>query len=434
MDITTIGLLCIAAMFICMMMGVPIAFSLGFCGLLAGLLSLGGICLPKLGWTPFYFLYNLSWTPLPLFVLLGAVVSETDMGRDLFYAARCWLSRLPGGLAAAGIWGEAAIASILGTSAATVILVGKVAVPEFERYGYSRSLGLGALLAGGVLGPLIPPSATMIVYAVLAELSLGRLFMAGIIPGIILALMLSVTVVLICTFKPKYGPAVAAGQVTWRERASSIRKIWPVVLVMLAILGTIYMGIATPTEAAGVACVLTLLIAFFFFKLRWGGVRRAMIEAVVINSMIMFILIGASFFTYMIGSANVADFLYTIVETVGLQPWQVIISINVILLILGCLIDPMTIVMLTVPIFVPLIESLGFDPLWFGIIFVVNAQIGMITPPMGIDLFAIKTVFDIPTGDILRGVTPFLIVELFFLAVIIIFPQLSLWLPSTMIT
>jgi C4-dicarboxylate transporter DctM subunit len=431
-DITTIGLLCIAAMFICMMMGVPIAFSLGFCGLLAGLLSLGGICLPKLGWTPFYFLYNLSWTPLPLFVLLGTVVAETDMGKDLFYSARCWLSRLPGGLAAAGIWGEAAIASILGTSAATVILVGKVAVPEFERYGYNRSFGLGALLAGGVLGPLIPPSATMIVYAVLAELSLGRLFMAGIIPGIVLALMLSLTVVLICIFKPRFGPS--AGQVSWRERISSIRKIWPVVLVMLSILGTIYLGIATPTEAAGVGCLITIIIAILFFKLRWAGIQRAMIEAVTINSMIMFILVGASFFTYMIGSANVADYLYNVVEFFGLQPWQVIISINIILLILGCLIDPMTIVMLTVPIFVPLIESLGFDPLWFGVIFVVNAQIGMITPPMGIDLFAIKTIFDIPTGDILRGVTPFLLVEILFLAVIILFPQLSLWLPSTMVT
>jgi C4-dicarboxylate transporter DctM subunit len=430
-DITTIGLLCIVAMFICMMMGVPIAFSLGFSGLLAGLLSLGGICLPKLGWTPFYFLYNLSWTPLPLFVLLGTVVAETDMGKDLFYSARCWLSRLPGGLAAAGIWGEAAIASILGTSAATVILVGKVAVPEFERYGYNRSFGLGALLAGGVLGPLIPPSATMIVYAVLAELSLGRLFMAGIIPGIVLALMLSLTVVLICTFKPKFGPS--AGKVSWLERVSSIRKIWPVILVMLSILGTIYLGIATPTEAAGVGCVITIIIAVFFFKLRWAGIRRAMIEAVTINSMIMFILVGASFFTYMLGSANVADYLYNVVEVFGLQPWQVIISINVILLILGCLIDPITIVMLTVPIFVPLIETLGFDPLWFGVIFVVNAQIGMITPPMGIDLFAIKTVFDIPTGDILRGVTPFLLVEILFLGVIILFPQLSLWLPSTMV-
>jgi C4-dicarboxylate transporter DctM subunit len=418
-------------MFICMMMGVPIAYSLGFCGLLAGLLSLGGICLPKLGWTPFYFLYNLSWTPLPLFVLLGTVVAETTMGKDLFYSARCWLSRLPGGLAAAGIWGEAAIASILGTSAATVILVGKVAVPEFERYGYNRSFGLGALLAGGVLGPLIPPSATMIVYAVLAELSLGRLFMAGVMPGILLALMLSATVVLTCIIRPSFAPS--AGKVSWLERISSLRKIWPVVIVMLSILGSIYLGIATPTEAAGVGCVMILIIAVLFFRLRWDGIRRAMIEAVVVNSMIMFILVGASFFTYMIGSANVADYLYNVVELFGLQPWQVIISINIILLILGCLIDPLTIVMLTVPIFVPIIETLGFDPLWFGVIFVVNAQIGMITPPMGIDLFAIKTIFDIPTGDILRGVTPFLLVELLFLAIIIVFPQISLWIPSTMV-
>lgn len=418
-------------MFVCMMMGVPIAYSLGFCGLLAGLLSLGGICLPKLGWTPFYFLYNLSWTPLPLFVLLGTVVAETTMGKDLFYSARCWLSRLPGGLAAAGIWGEAAIASILGTSAATVILVGKVAVPEFERYGYSRSLGLGALLAGGVLGPLIPPSATMIVYSVLAELSLGQLFMAGIVPGIILALMLSATVVLICIFRPNFGPP--AGKVSWLERISSLRKIWPVVLVMLSILGSIYLGIATPTEAAGCACIIVIIIAVSVFGLRWDGLRRAMIEAVVINSMIMLILVGASFFTYMIGSANVADYLYNVVEAFGLQPWQVIISINIILLILGCIIDPLTIVMLTVPIFVPIIVAVGFDPLWFGVIFVVNAQIGMITPPMGIDLFAIKTIFDIPTGSILRGVLPFLLVEILFLAIIILFPQLSLWLPSTMV-
>lgn len=430
MDISTLGLLALAGMFVCMMMGVPIAFSLGFCGLLAGLLSLGGICFYKLGGVPFHFLYNFSWTPLPLFVLLGAVVAETDIGKDLFYAVRCWLSRLRGGLVITGIWGEAFMASILGTSAATVIVVGKVAVPEFERYGYNRSLGLGALLAGGVLGPLIPPSATMIVYAVLAELSLGRLFIAGMIPGIILAFMLSATAFLICTFRPQLAPLVE--NVSWRERFSSITKIWPVVVVMLAVLGSIYLGIATPTEAAGCACVIVIFVAIFFFKLRWDGLRRSMIEAVAINSMIMLILVGASFFTYIIGSANIAKYLYNLVEAFGIQPWQVIISINVILLILGCLIDPLTIVMLTVPIFVPLITSVGFDPLWFGVIFVVNAQIGMITPPMGIDLFAIKTVFDIPTGDIIRGVAPFLIIEIIFLAAIILFPQLSLWLPSTM--
>ena len=430
MDLTTLGLLAIVGMLFFMMMGVPIAYSLGFCGLVAGLVAYGTGCLPKLGWTPFHFMFNLSWTPLPLFVLLGTVVGETGIGRDLFKALRNWLSYVRGGLVVAGIFGEAAMASVIGTSAATVIVVGKVAVPEFERYGYNRRLGLGALLAGGVLGPLIPPSATMIVYSVLAELSLGRLFIAGILPGILLACMLALPVLVVCWIKPHLGPS--AGSVSWGERFSSLKKIWPVVLVMLCILGSIYLGVATPTEAAGLGCVIVIIIAVVLFKLRWEGLRGAMIEAVVVNSMIMLILVGGSFFTYIIGSANIAKYLYNVVEAVGMAPWQVILSINIILLILGCLIDPLTIVLLTVPIFVPLILEVGFDPLWFGVVFVVNAQIGLITPPMGIDLFAIKTIFNIPTGEILRGVTPFLIVELIFLGIIIGFPQISLWLPGTM--
>jgi C4-dicarboxylate transporter DctM subunit len=430
MDVTTIGFLTIIGLLIFMMLGVPIAYSLGFVGFVAALVSYGGIALPKLGGTPFYFCYNISWTPLPLFVLLGCIVGETGMGRDLFKALRNWLSHVRGGLVVAGVFGEAAMASVIGTSAATVIVVGKVAVPEFERYGYSRQLGLGALLAGGVLGPLIPPSATMIVYSVLAELSLGQMFIAGIFPGILLAIMLAIPVLVICWFRPALGPT--AGGVSWRERFSSLKRIWPVVIIMLSILGTIYLGIATPTEAAGVGCVIVIFVAVLFFRLRWKGLREAMIEAVVVNSMIMLILIGGSFFTYVIGSANIANYLQNVIEIFGLAPWQVIISINVVLLVLGCILDPLTITLLTVPIFVPLITQAGFDPLWFGIIFVVNAQIGMITPPMGIDLFAIKTIFDIPTGEILRGVTPFLIVELIFLAIIIIFPQISLWLPGTM--
>jgi len=431
MDITTIGFLTVIGLLFFMMLGVPIAYSLGFVGFVAALISYGGIVLPKLGGTPFYFCYNISWTPLPLFVLLGCIVGETGMGRDLFRALRNWLSRVRGGLIVAGVFGEAAMASVIGTSAATVIVVGKVAVPEFERYGYSRQLGLGALLAGGVLGPLIPPSATMIVYSVLAELSLGQMFIAGIFPGILLAIMLAIPVLVICWFRPALGPT--AGSVSWRERFSSLKRIWPVVIIMLSILGTIYLGIATPTEAAGVGCVIVIVIAVVFFRLRWDGLRGAMIEAVVVNSMIMLILIGGSFFTYVIGSANIANYLQNVIEIFGLAPWQVIISINVALLVLGCILDPLTITLLTVPIFVPLITQAGFDPLWFGIIFVVNAQIGMITPPMGIDLFAIKTIFNIPTGEILRGVTPFLLVELVFLAILIIFPQLSLWLPGTMI-
>ena len=431
MEPMLISLLCILGLFFLMMLGVPIVYSLGFCAVAAGLLAFGSSCLPKVGWTPFHMLFNLAWTPLPLFVLIGSIIAETTIGTDLFKAAMKWLSRIRGGLIISGIWGEAAMAATLGTSAATIVVVGKVAVPEFERYGYNRSLGLGALLAGGVLGPLIPPSATMIIYSVLTNVSLGHLFIAGIIPGILLAIMLSIPAILICTLRREFAPPVRG--VSWGERFSSLSRVWPVAVVILSILGSIYLGVATPTEAAGVGCVIVLIIAVVVFGLRWNGLRRAIIEAAMINAMILFILIGASFFTYVVGSANVAKYLSAIVDPAVISPWLVIIAINIIYLTLGFILDPLTITFLTIPIFFPLIVSLGFDPVWFGIVFVVNTQIGLITPPMGIDLFAVRTIFDIPTGDILRGVMPFLIVEVIFLAILIAFPMLSLWLPGMMV-
>jgi tripartite ATP-independent transporter DctM subunit len=432
MELTLVSLLCIVGLFIFMMLGVPIVFSLGFCAVLGGIVALGSSCLPKVGWTPFHMLFNLAWTPLPLFVFLGSLISQTDMGRDLFKAASNWLGRVPGGLIVSGIFGEAAMAATLGTSAACIVVVGKVAVPEFERYGYNRSLSLGALLAGGALGPLIPPSATFIIISVLADLSLGKLFIAGVIPGIILAIMLAIPAVLICSLRPQLAPR--GERVSWLERFYSLRKVWPVAVVIISILGAIYMGVATPTESAGVGCVIVLIIAVAFFGLRWQGLRQAMVEAAVINAMILFILVGASFFTYVVGSSNIAQHLLTVIGSSEIAPWLVIITINVILLFLGCILEPLTITLLTIPIFIPIIESLGFEPLWFAVVFSVNTQIGLITPPMGIDLFAVKTIFNIPTGDILRGVTPFLLMTLVFLAVITAFPILSLWLPGMMVS
>jgi C4-dicarboxylate transporter DctM subunit len=430
MDVTTIGLFTLLFMFILMMAGVPIAFALGFSALCAGLFAYGDSALAKLGMGSFRFMYNVSWTPLPLFVLLGTLMAETRIGDDLFNAASKWLSRVPGGLVAGGIVGEGIMAAVIGTSAATIVVVGKTAVPAFERYGYNRKMGLGALLAGGVLGPLIPPSATMIIYGVLAEMSIGQLFIAGIVPGIILIAILAVPTILWCWWKPHWGPP--GKSYSWGERFGSLKNIWPVVMVMLAILGSIYLGVATPTESAGVGVVVILIIAFVFYGLKWKGLRSCLVEATLVNAMIMFICLGAYFFTYMIGSANIATILSDLIDTLGLSPIMVIISINFILIILGCLIDPITITLLTVPIFVPIIIELGYNPLWFGVMFVVNTEMGLITPPMGVNLFAIKTIFNIPTGDLLKGVAPFLLLELVFLAIIIAFPQLSLWLPGTM--
>ncbi len=431
MDYSTASLLCVGTMLLLLFIGVPIAYSLGFSSVVFGFLAFGSVSLHKVGWTTFQLLYNLTWTPLPLFTLMACLIAETEMGEQLYRAARNWLSRVPGGLIVASILGEAGMAAALGASGPTIVAVGKVAVPEYERYSYDKALGLGALTCGGVLGPLIPPSATMIVFAILGNVPLGRLFMAGIVPGIILAIMLSLVPIIMCARTPSLGRA--AGAVSWADRFSSIKLIWPIVLVMFCILGSIYFGVATPTEAGGVGCFVVLVIAISFFRLRFKGLYRAMMETAVINSMILLILVGASFFTYVLGSSALAERVSGFVISMDLSPMLVIVCIMVLLLFLGCIIDGITIMMITIPIFVPMITVLGFDPLWFGILFVINMEIALITPPMGINFFLTRNTFGISSLELIKGVWPFLMVLIIFLAIIVAFPQLSLWLPGMMI-
>jgi C4-dicarboxylate transporter DctM subunit len=431
MDYTVAAALCVAMMLVLLMSGVPIAYALGFSSAAIGLLAFGGIVLNKIGWTTFHLLYNLNWTPLPLFTLMAYVIAETTIGEDLYRAARSWLSRVPGGLIAASIMGEAGMAAALGASAPTIVAVGKVAEPEFERYGYSKPLALGGLTCGGVLGPLIPPSATMIIYAILSNVPLGRLFIAGIIPGIILAFMLAAVPIILCTRNPSLGPP--AGAVKWSVRFGSLKNVWPIVAVMFFVLGSIYFGIATPTEAGGVGCFVVIVIAVAFFGLRSKGIFRAMKEAAMLNAMILMIIVAARFFSYVIGSSALAEQMTEWVTTSQLPPLSVIISIMVLLLILGCFIEGITIMLLTIPIFVPLITAMGYDPLWFGILYVTNMEIALITPPMGINLFLVRNTFAIGSGALLRGIAPFMIVLVIFLAVMVAFPNLSLWLPGLMI-
>ena len=431
MDPAITGSIVVAALFVLMMIGVPIVYSLGIAGIAGALLGYGPASLQKAGASPFSTAFNLSWTALPLFVLLGTIIASSGMGEGVFKAAANWLSRIRGGLVAAGIIGEGVLAATLGTSAATIIVVGKVAVPEFDRQGYDRGFSLGALLAGGGLGPLIPPSATFIIVGCIAGLSIGKLFIAGIIPGIIMIFFLAVPAVVMAYLKP--GLAPKGYKVPWSERWKSLLHVWPILLVMGSILGCIYGGIGTATETAGVGVVVTLIIAVVFFKMRWRQLREALKEAAMINGMILFIIFAANFFTYVLGSTNVTSNLEELVASSSIPPYGVIAIIMLILLVLGCILDPITITLLTIPIWIPLIESLGFDPIWFTVLFCVNTQIGLITPPMGTDLFAVRTIFNIPTMQILKGVMPFLAYELVFLALLAAVPQLSLWLPGLMV-
>jgi tripartite ATP-independent transporter DctM subunit len=242
--------------------------------------------------------------------------------------------------------------------------------------------------------------------------------------------MLSAPAIFMCARNPRLGPAI--GGVKWSKRFSSLKKTWSIILVMVSMLGAMYLGIATPTEAAGVGVVATLIIAVIFYRLRLKGLYRALRETAILNGMVLFVMVGAWLFSYVIGSSGLAKNIVGYVASSGLSPWSVVIAINVLLLILGCFIDPITIMLLTIPLFAPVISHLGFDLVWFGVLYVVNMQIGLITPPMGLDLFFVRSAFNIPMGDLLRGVLPFLAMLIVFLVVLIAFPQLSLWLPGMM--
>jgi C4-dicarboxylate transporter DctM subunit len=431
MDPLTAALVCILLMLLMLNTGLPIAIAVGFSSMIVGYIVSGPIALEKLGWTTFQTLNNPSWAPLPLFVFIGAMIAQTRIGEDLFKAARLWLSRVPGGLVVSSIFSQAGMGAVLGASGPTILAIGPVALPELKRYNYDRKLSLGALTCGGVLGPLIPPSATAIIISGLAgqDVPLGRLLMAGIIPGIILACMLAVVPVVRCARNPSLGPI--PGPVTWSERFRSLERVWPVALTFFCILGSIFFGIATATEAGGVGALIVLLIAVFVYRANWKTVYNAMIQTVAINAQILFIIIGASFFSYIVGSSALGKQLADLCKVFG-NPILVVIAIQVSLLILGCMIDGMTIMMVTIPIFFPLIKEFGLNPIWFAILFMVNMEISLLTPPMGINFFMVRNVFKIDSKDLFEGVLPYFVMLVLFLFLLLAFPSVSTWLPGLM--
>jgi C4-dicarboxylate transporter, DctM subunit len=431
MDQLTAAVTCIVLMLIMLNTGLPIAIAVGFSSMIVGYIVSGPIALEKLGWTTYQTLFQAAWTPLPLFTFIGCMIAQTAIGEDLFKAARVWLSRLPGGLIVASVFSQAGMAAVLGASAPTIMAIGPVAMPELKRYKYDRKLSLGALTCGGVLGPLIPPSGTAIIISGLAGQSvpLGKLLIAGILPGILLAILLSLVPIVRCARNPELGPS--PGPVRWGERFSSLRRVWPVAVTFFAILGSIFFGIATATEAGGVGAIIVLFVALVVYKARWKELKAALMETVSINAQIMFILVGAGFFSYVVGSSALGKQLAEACAVFG-SPMLVVVAIMIALLVLGCLIDGMTIMFVTIPIFFPLIESLGLNPLWFAVLFEVNMEIGLITPPMGINFFLVRNVFKIDSGDLFWGVLPYLAMLVIFLFVLVAFPAISTWMPGLM--
>jgi C4-dicarboxylate transporter DctM subunit len=365
-----------------------------------------------------------------MFILMAYIIIETNIGRDIFNTANKWLSRVPGALVVAAIWAQAAMAATMGASGTTILTVGAVAVPEMERLGCDKKFCIGALLSGGVLGPLIPPSIPLIVYAILSQQSIPQLFMAGLIPGILLACMLSAYAIVACFIYPNLAPRPATAK--WSERFISLRKIWPVFILIIGILGGIYQGVITATEAGGVGVLIILAIAIAFYHFRYPNLKRAMAAAATLTGMIGLMIIASTVFTFVVGVSGLAQKINDFITSSGLSPWMIIIIINVLLIALGCIMDGLALLMVTMPIFIPIVVELGFNPVWFGILVTINIEIGLITPPVALNLFIASGVFRTPVSDVIRGVVPFLAILIFFLAILIAFPEISLWLPSMM--
>ena len=382
---------------------------------------------------------------IPLFILLSAPIAESDASKDLYETLHKWLYKIPGGLGIANMMGCGIFAALCGSSPATAAAIGGIGIPEMRRRGYSPALSTGLIAHAGTFGILIPPSVTMILYGVATETSIGKCFIAGVLPGI-LEIFLSCVWVGSIFYYRKLVPAKPGAmyyiedrgvteKFTWNERFGSLIKILPFVLIIFGIMGSLYGGWATPSEAGGLGAVLSIFFVITIYKIyRPRQLWKIFIKALNESSMILMIMAAALLFAYVSSDLYATQAMGELILSLPLGKWGIIFLINILLLILGCFIPPAAVILMIAPLLVPIIKGLGFDPIWFAVIMTVNLEIGLVTPPVGLNLYIVKNIApDIPMSHVLLGVIPFVIIEVLVIACVCIWPELATWLPNRMI-
>jgi C4-dicarboxylate transporter DctM subunit len=428
------GTVLLALLFLFFSLGLEIAFSLGLVGLL-GLLWLKGwtVGLGVVGSVAWSNASSFSFVAVPLFVFMSAILLHAGIGQSLYAAVARWVGFLPGGLAVASVFACAIFAAVSGSSVATAATIGMIAIPEMERRGYHKPLVYGSLAAGGTLGILIPPSVPMIIYGVMTETSVGQLYMAGILPGILLALLFAAYIVGYAMLYPARAPRGEEGRVSLREKLRSLVEVAPIALLIVVVLGSMYFGIVTPTEAAALGVSMSLLLAVTIGRLTWRGFGRAFHETVRTTSMIMLIIIFASIFSHVIALLGTPRALLGLVTGLNLAPWMVFALIFGVLIAIAYALEELSVMIIMLPILFPLVTGLGFDPVWFGIVMIVWLEMGFITPPVGINLFVIQGVArGSSMRDIAVGSTPFVLILILLVVILFLVPDLALWLPRQM--
>ncbi len=428
------GLVGLALMMALAFVRVPIALSMGIVGIV------GYAYMRDWNWTVAFAIAqtkiyetgrNYTLSVVPLFILMGNFVTRAGMSQELFRAAYAFIGHFRGGLAMATVWASAGFGGICGSSIATAATMAKVAYPSMKRFGYSERLAAGAIAAGGTLGIMIPPSTIMVIYGVFTETNIGKLFAAGIVPGILGATLLCLAVLYTTWRDPQSGPP---GQRTgWRERWLAITDVWAVVALFAFVMGGIYGGLFTATEGAGMGAFGAMAFALWRRTLTWRTLYGALLESARTTAMLFMILIGALMFAEFVNITTMPADLKTFVTRFEVHPTLVMLAICAIYVALGTAMEELSRVLLTLPVFFPVVVHLGFDPIWFGIIIVCVVEIGLISPPVGMNLFVLKTLLPgVSTGTVFRGVLPFMWADVVRLAILVLFPWLALWLPSLM--
>jgi C4-dicarboxylate transporter DctM subunit len=420
------------ALFVLMLLRVPVGMAMGLVGVTGfGYIVGSGPALKMVGQTSMRTVTDWNFAVVPLFLLMGSFATTSGMSRELFRAANSLLGHLRGGLGIATIAACGGFAAICGSSVATAATFSRVAYPEMRRYGYPQSFATGVIAAGGTLGIMIPPSTVFAVYGLITEQDIGKLFVAGILPGILAIFMYMATITVIGYARPGYLPA--GRRTDWAERIDAMRDVWATLLLFVFVIGGIYGGLFTPTEAAGMGAGGAFLIGIARGRLSRADIVRSLLEATRTTAAVFTVLIGAILFGYFLTITQTPQKVTEFLTGLGLGRYGVLALIMVMYLVLGCLMDALAMIILTVPIVFPIIKQLGFDPIWFGVIIVVTVELGLIHPPVGMNIFVIKSVIeDAKISTIFYGVLPFIITDIVRLILLIAFPMIALWLPSKM--
>jgi tripartite ATP-independent transporter DctM subunit len=433
MDPVMVGILGSCLLFIFLLIGVPIAFSLMLVGFLGTtyLTSLNA-ALPMVARTAYESASHYSYTIIPLFIVMGSYAEITGISTDLYDTFDKWLRRLPGGLGMATIASIAGFSAISGSSVASSAAFGKVAYPEMRRFNYSPRLAAGTVAAGATIDFLIPPSLGFVIFGMLTEQSIGKLLISGMIPGLMLAGAFMIILYVWVKFNPNAALSSPEG-VSWKEKISALKGIWETVVIFLLVIGGIYTGLFTPTEAAGVGATLIFLMAIWKKKLTPRILLDSLLEAVRVSVMVLFLVAGANVFSYFLALSTIPMKVSTWIIGLAVSKYVVLTIIVFIYLILGCFLDAISMMILTLPVIFPVVLQLGFDPIWFGVICVLMMGAGLITPPVGLCVYTVASIVkDAPLEEVFKGALPFLIAILFITFLITLYPQIALFLPSMM--